>query len=141
VDPDASSAASSPATARDGQHLDESLRILKKCGAKARAGFVGLVGNCGGPDPPRSPNAGSCPSAYRPDSAHDPLGGYVPQGLDSPRNRTAASAILANTAAARSIRLRATCAACSTAKTWRCDFRLRKQHPHVRLEHGVKDAL
>ena len=62
--------------------LDESLRILKNALRKREAASVGLVGNCADLIPALA-KRGVVPDLLTDQtSAHDPLGGYVPQGLD-----------------------------------------------------------
>ena len=62
--------------------LDESLRILKNAVRKREAASVGLVGNCADLIPALA-KRGVVPDLLTDQtSAHDPLGGYVPQGLD-----------------------------------------------------------
>src|SRR6266581_3556532 len=62
--------------------LDESLRILKNAVRKREPASVGLVGNCADLIPALA-KRGVVPDLLTDQtSAHDPLGGYVPQGLD-----------------------------------------------------------
>ena len=62
--------------------LDESLRILKNAVRKREAASVGLVGNCADLIPALA-KRGVVPDLLTDQtSAHDPLGGYMPQGLD-----------------------------------------------------------
>src|SRR6202165_4644455 len=64
--------------------LDESLRILKNAVRKREPASVGLVGNCADLIPALA-RRGVVPDLLTDQtSAHDPLGGYVPQGLDVP---------------------------------------------------------
>src|ERR1700682_4667637 len=64
--------------------LDESLRILKNAVRKREPASVGLVGNCADLIPALA-RSGVVPDLLTDQtSAHDPLGGYVPQGLDVP---------------------------------------------------------
>jgi urocanate hydratase len=62
--------------------LDESLRILKNAVRKREPASVGLVGNCADIIPALA-KRGIVPDLLTDQtSAHDPLNGYVPQGLD-----------------------------------------------------------
>jgi urocanate hydratase len=62
--------------------LDEALRILKNAVRKREAVSVGLVGNCASIVPELA-RRGVVPDLLTDQtSAHDPLGGYIPQGLD-----------------------------------------------------------
>jgi urocanate hydratase len=62
--------------------LDESLRILKNAVRKREPASVGLVGNCADLIPALA-KRGIVPDLLTDQtSAHDPLNGYVPQGLD-----------------------------------------------------------
>src|SRR5712675_1024857 len=62
--------------------LDESLRILKNAVRKREAASVGLVGNCADLIPALA-KRGIVPDLLTDQtSAHDPLNGYIPQGLD-----------------------------------------------------------
>jgi urocanate hydratase len=62
--------------------LDESLRILKNAVRKKEPASVGLVGNCADLIPALA-KRGVVPDLLTDQtSAHDPLNGYVPQGLD-----------------------------------------------------------
>src|SRR5712691_7665409 len=62
--------------------LDEALRILKNAVRKCEPASVGLVGNCADLIPALA-KRGVVPDLLTDQtSAHDPLGGYVPQGLD-----------------------------------------------------------
>ncbi|HSL70363.1 MAG TPA: urocanate hydratase [Longimicrobiales bacterium] len=61
--------------------LDEALRILKNAVRKKEAVSVGLVGNCAGVIPELAAR-GVLPDLLTDQtSAHDPLNGYIPQGL------------------------------------------------------------
>ena len=61
--------------------LDEALRILKNAVRKREATSVGLVGNCADLIPELA-RRGVVPDLLTDQtSAHDPVGGYVPQGL------------------------------------------------------------
>ncbi len=61
--------------------LDEALRILKNAVRKREATSVGLVGNCADVIPELA-RRGVVPDLLTDQtSAHDPIGGYVPQGL------------------------------------------------------------
>ncbi|HXZ78615.1 MAG TPA: urocanate hydratase [Terriglobales bacterium] len=61
--------------------LDEALRILKNAVRKKEAVSVGLVGNCADIIPELA-NRGVLPDILTDQtSAHDPLNGYIPQGL------------------------------------------------------------
>ncbi len=61
--------------------LDEALRILKNAIRKREATSVGLVGNCADVVPELA-RRGVVPDLLTDQtSAHDPIGGYVPQGL------------------------------------------------------------
>jgi urocanate hydratase len=61
--------------------LDEALRILKNAVRKREATSVGLVGNCADVIPELA-RRGVVPDLLTDQtSAHDPLGGYIPQGL------------------------------------------------------------
>jgi urocanate hydratase len=62
--------------------LDEALRILKNAVRKREATSVGLVGNCADVIPGLA-RRGVVPDLLTDQtSAHDPVGGYIPQGLD-----------------------------------------------------------
>jgi urocanate hydratase len=62
--------------------LDEALRILKNAVRKREAASVGLVGNCANVIPELA-SRGVVPDLLTDQtSAHDPVGGYIPQGLD-----------------------------------------------------------
>jgi urocanate hydratase len=62
--------------------LDEALRILKNAVRKREATSVGLVGNCADVIPELA-RRGVVPDLVTDQtSAHDPIGGYIPQGLD-----------------------------------------------------------
>jgi urocanate hydratase len=62
--------------------LDEALRILKNAVRTKEATSVGLVGNCADVIPELG-RRGIVPDLLTDQtSAHDPIGGYIPQGLD-----------------------------------------------------------
>jgi len=62
--------------------LDEALRILKNAVRTRQATSVGLVGNCAEVIPELA-RRGIVPDLLTDQtSAHDPIGGYIPQGLD-----------------------------------------------------------
>jgi urocanate hydratase len=62
--------------------LDEALRILKNAVRKREATSVGLVGNCADVIPELA-RRGVVPDQLTDQtSAHDPIGGYIPRGLD-----------------------------------------------------------
>lgn len=62
--------------------LDEALRILKNAVRKGEATSVGLVGNCADIIPELA-SRGVVPDLLTDQtSAHDPVGGYIPQGVD-----------------------------------------------------------
>ena len=62
--------------------LDEAFRILKNAVRRREATSVGLVGNCADVIPELA-QRGIVPDLLTDQtSAHDPLGGYIPQGLD-----------------------------------------------------------
>src|ERR1700734_3717978 len=62
--------------------LDEALRILKNAVRTKEATSVGLVGNCADVIPELA-RRGVVPDLLTDQtSAHDPVGGYIPQGLD-----------------------------------------------------------
>jgi urocanate hydratase len=62
--------------------LDEALRILKNAVRKREATSVGLAGNCADVIPALA-HRGIVPDLLTDQtSAHDPVGGYIPQGLD-----------------------------------------------------------
>src|SRR6202142_183647 len=62
--------------------LDEALRILKNAVRRGEATSVGLVGNCADLIPELA-KRGVVPALLTdPPSAHDPVGGYIPQGLN-----------------------------------------------------------
>src|ERR1700685_1505406 len=62
--------------------LDEALRILKNAVRTREATSVGLVGNCADVIPELA-RRGVLPDLLTDQtSAHDPIGGYIPQGLD-----------------------------------------------------------
>lgn len=61
--------------------LDEALRILKNAVRKREATSVGLIGNCADVIPELA-RRGVVPDLLTDQtSAHDPIGGYIPQGL------------------------------------------------------------
>ncbi len=63
-------------------NLDEALRILKNAVRTRQATSVGLVGNCADVIPELA-RRGIAPDLLTDQtSAHDPIGGYIPQGLD-----------------------------------------------------------
>jgi urocanate hydratase len=63
-------------------NLDEALRILKNAVRARQARSVGLVGNCADVIPELA-RRGIAPDLLTDQtSAHDPVGGYIPQGLD-----------------------------------------------------------
>jgi urocanate hydratase len=63
--------------------LDEALRILKNAVRKREAISVGLTGNCADVIPELA-RRGVVPDLLTDQtSAHDPIGGYIPQGLDA----------------------------------------------------------
>src|SRR6202035_2561428 len=62
-------------------NLDEALRILKNAVRKREAASVGLVGNCADVIPELA-KRGVVPDLLTDQtSAHDPIGGYVPNGM------------------------------------------------------------
>src|SRR6201984_678860 len=62
--------------------LDEALRIIKNAVRKREATSVGLIGN-GADVVPELARRGVVPDLLTDQtSAHDPVGGYIPQGLD-----------------------------------------------------------
>jgi len=62
--------------------MDEALRILKNAVRKSEATSVGLVGNCADVIPELA-RRGVVPDLLTDQtSAHDPVGGYIPQGLN-----------------------------------------------------------
>ncbi len=62
--------------------LDEALRILKNAVRKKEPASVGLIGNCADVIPELA-RRGVVPDLLTDQtSAHDPVGGYIPQGLD-----------------------------------------------------------
>ena len=115
--------------------LDEALRILKNAVRKREATSVGLAGNCADVIPELA-RRGVVPDLLTDQtSAHDPIGGYIPQGLD-----VAQAAELRQVAIPRPIAsVRSNSIAqprggnARAAKNGRGNFRLRKQHPHVRI--------
>ena len=67
--------------------LDEALRILKNAVRKGEAASVGLVGNCADIIPELA-RRGVVPDLLTDQtSAHDPIGGYIPSGLDRRASR------------------------------------------------------
>ncbi|MGB0035429.1 MAG: urocanate hydratase [Candidatus Acidiferrales bacterium] len=63
--------------------LDEAMRILKNAVRKREATSVGLVGNCADVIPELA-RRGVVPDLLTDQtSAHDPVGGYIPQGLNA----------------------------------------------------------
>jgi urocanate hydratase len=63
--------------------LDEALRILKNAVRKREAVSVGLIGNCADVVPEMA-RRGVVPDLLTDQtSAHDPLGGYIPQGVSA----------------------------------------------------------
>ena len=114
--------------------LDEALRILKNAVRKREATSVGLVGNCADVIPELA-RRGVVPDLLTDQtSAHDPIGGYIPQGLDVAqaaelRQRdpeTYRKRSLESMAQARGGHARA-------AKAGRGHVRLRQQHSDVCL--------
>src|SRR3984957_13462601 len=61
--------------------LDEALRILKKAVGKGEATSVGLVGNCADLIPEMAKRCFVPDFLTDQTSAHDPIGGYVPNGM------------------------------------------------------------
>ena len=90
--------------------LDEALRILKNAVRKREATSVGLVGNCADVIPELA-RRGVVPDLLTDQtSAHDPVGGYIPQGLNvAAGRRTARKPIPRRIGSARSTPWRGTC--------------------------------
>jgi len=63
-------------------NLDEALRILKNAVRTRQATSVGLVGNCADVIPELAKRGVTPDLLTDQTSAHDPLGGYIPQGFD-----------------------------------------------------------
>jgi urocanate hydratase len=63
------------------EDLDEALRLCEEAVAEGRALSVGLVGNCGDVQPEIVRRGVHVDVVTDQTSAHDPLNGYVPQGL------------------------------------------------------------
>src|SRR5437762_13398069 len=61
--------------------LDEALRILKNAVRKGEATSVGLVGNCADVIPELAKRGVVLDLLTDQTSAHDPIGGYVPNGM------------------------------------------------------------
>ena len=78
----ASSGALRPATAtRIAEDLDEALALCESARREGRALSVGLVGNCADVLPEIVRRGVQVDVVTDQTSAHDPLNGYVPQGL------------------------------------------------------------
>ena len=122
--------------------LDEALRILKNAVRKKENVSVGLVGNCADIIPELA-ERGVLPDILTDQtSAHDPLNGYVPNGMTLARSL--------GVAAARSQGLSGTIAGCDGPSRRRhaapaedgCgDVRLRKQHPHICFSARREECL
>ena len=124
------------------ENLDEALRLCESARREGRALSVGLVGNCADVLPEIVRRGVQVDVVTDQTSAHDPLNGYVPQGLTARRGRR-----LAQT---RSRRIRpplhrhhgrprqchARPAACR-----RRHLRLRQQHPPLRLRCRMRRRL
>ena len=122
--------------------LDEALRILKNAVRKKENVSVGLVGNCADVIPELA-ERGVVPDILTDQtSAHDPLNGYVPNGMTLRRSARAAQA--------RSQGLPGEVARCDGAARRRHaasaedglgHLRLRQQHPHLRLSARREERL
>ena len=122
--------------------LDEALRILKNAVRKKENISVGLVGNCGDVIPELA-ERGVVPDILTDQtSAHDPLNGYVPNGM------TLEAAM--ELRQARSQGLRAALARhhgaprrghAGAAEDGRGHLRLRQQYPHLRLRAWREERL
>ncbi len=122
--------------------LDEALRILKNAVRKKENVSVGLVGNCADMIPELA-ERGVVPDILTDQtSAHDPLNGYVPNGM------TLEAAIelrqrdphdLSGEVARRDGAPRRRHA--SIAEDGRSDFRLRQQYSNIRISAGSQERL
>ena len=98
--------------------LDEALRILKNAVRKKENVSVGLVGNCADVIPELA-ERGVVPDILTDQtSAHDPLNGYVPNGMTWRKRWNCASAIRRPIRRSRSMRWRATSKACCACRKW-----------------------
>ena len=90
----ASSAALTRATAtRITEDLDEALALCEAARREGRALSVGLVGNCADVLPEIVRRGVAVDVVTDQTSAHDPLNGYIPQGLSLSEAANCASAI------------------------------------------------
>jgi urocanate hydratase len=122
--------------------LDEALRILKNAVRKREAVSVGLIGNCADVIPELA-KRGVVPDILTDQtSAHDPLYGYIPQGLSveeavgiaPEKSRRLQKALTRIHRAPRRRHARST-------KTRLRHIRLRQQHPHLRIPARRKKRL
>ena len=122
--------------------LDEALRILKNAVRKREATSVGLVGNCADVIPELA-RRGVVPDLLTDQtSAHDPVGGYIPQGLDVAQAAELRKADPADVSQARArIDRQARRRHARAAKARLGHIRLRQQHPHLRLRAGREERL
>ena len=122
--------------------LDEALRILKNAVRKKENVSVGLVGNCADIIPELA-ERGVVPDILTDQtSAHDPLNGYVPNGMTLRAGAGIAQARsegLSGEVARRDGASRRRHAA--PAEDGRGHLRLRQQHPHVRLPARSEERL
>ncbi len=122
--------------------LDEALRILKNAVRKKENISVGLVGNCGDMIPELA-ERGVVPDMLTDQtSAHDPLNGYVPNGMTPGRGGGAAQA------RSQGLRERSLDSMArhvegmlQAAEDGRGHLRLRQQHPHLRLRARREERL
>ena len=118
-------------------NLDDALAMLREAQAQGNALSVGLVGNCADVLP-ELVRRGFVPDVLTDQtSAHDPLNGYVPNGMtleagarpSRTRSRRVPGAIAGSHG-------RACRGHAGSAEARRRDLRLRQQHPHAGQEGG-----
>ncbi len=122
--------------------LDEALRILKNAVRKREATSVGLVGNCADVIPELA-RRGVVPDLLTDQtSAHDPVGGYIPQGLNVEQ---AAELRQSDPESYRKRSLESMAkhveGMLALQKAGRGHIRLRQQHPHFRFPAGREERL
>ena len=122
--------------------LDEALRILKNAVRKKENVSVGLVGNCADVIPELA-ERGVVPDILTDQtSAHDPLNGYVPNGMTFEAGSgiaRARSAGVSREVTGRNGKARRRHVA--LAEDGSGDIRLRKQHPHVCVSARCEERL
>ena len=121
--------------------LDEALRILKNAVRKREATSVGLIGNCADVIPELA-RRGVVPDLLTDQtSAHDPIGGYIPQGLDVAQAAELRKADPEAYASARSNPSRGMWKACSRCrKLGSVTFDYGNNIRTFAFEQGVKNA-